>query len=419
MNKNLQDGLENFDDGTMQLKNDIVVDNHKNRENGETLTGTSTIYQKQINSAQDLESNIPNLNNGIGQRINRKALIFLLLMGIVVVSIFMYAMSLFSTNDKANMEQVKEEVVDIPSSPIPSPALDETPAPVQQPTTNIDQQTELPTPPELVSVPAVPSVSSLQVPTIDSPVPSTVNESFGFKDSQDSGGISRSGGAGGFVISEDEGNTRGGGAVKRLQPQKLYKPDYLLVQGTYIRCVLMGRIVSDIPGNVSCIVTEPVYSSAGTKLLIPKGSKAIGAYAAGASVGNRIDVIWNRIITPNNLDIRMESQGTDSLGGNGHVGDYRSHWASRLGSAVLISLIGDGLDYLSDKNTSTNSVVTTSTSTTITTTETKTARTLERMAQQELNKMGMRPPTVTINQGEILNIFVSQDIDFENVIGNQ
>jgi virB10 protein len=194
MNKNLQDGLENFDDGTMQLKNDIVVDNHKNRENGETLTGTSTIYQKQINSAQDLESNIPNLNNGIGQRINRKALIFLLLMGIVVVSIFMYAMSLFSTNDKANMEQVKEEVVDIPSSPIPSPALDETPAPVQQPTTNIDQQTELPTPPELVSVPAVPSVSSLQVPTIDSPVPSTVNESFGFKDSQDSGGISRSGG---------------------------------------------------------------------------------------------------------------------------------------------------------------------------------------------------------------------------------
>ena len=75
-------------------------------------------------------------------------------MGIVVVSIFMYAMSLFSTNDKANMEQVKEEVVDIPSSPIPSPALDETPAPVQQPTTNIDQQTELPTPPELVSVPA-------------------------------------------------------------------------------------------------------------------------------------------------------------------------------------------------------------------------------------------------------------------------
>ena len=317
------------------------------------------------------------------------------------------------------MEQVKEEVVDIPSSPIPSPALDETPAPVQQPTTNIDQQTELPTPPELVSVPAVPSVSSLQVPTIDSPVPSTVNESFGFKDSQDSGGISRSGGAGGFVISEDEGNTRGGGAVKRLQPQKLYKPDYLLVQGTYIRCVLMGRIVSDIPGNVSCIVTEPVYSSAGTKLLIPKGSKAIGAYAAGASVGNRIDVIWNRIITPNNLDIRMESQGTDSLGGNGHVGDYRSHWASRLGSAVLISLIGDGLDYLSDKNTSTNSVVTTSTSTTITPTETKTARTLERMAQQELNKMGMRPPTVTINQGEILNIFVSQDIDFENVIGNQ
>ena len=115
----------------------------------------------------------------------------------------------------------------------------------------------------------------------------------------------------------------------------------------------------------------------------------------------------------------MESQGTDSLGGNGHVGDYRSHWASRLGSAVLISLIGDGLDYLSDKNTSTNSVVTTSTSTTITPTETKTARTLERMAQQELNKMGMRPPTVTINQGEILNIFVSQDIDFENVIGNQ
>ena len=52
--------------------------------------------------------------------------------------------------------------------------------------------------------------------------------------------------------------------------------DALLVRGTYIRCILETRIVTDIPGFTSCVVTEPIYSINGRTLLLPKGSKVSG-----------------------------------------------------------------------------------------------------------------------------------------------
>ena len=60
--------------------------------------------------------------------------------------------------------------------------------------------------------------------------------------------------------------------------QFIRHPDTLLVRGTYIRCVLETRIITDIPGFTSCVVTEPVYSINGRTLLLPKGSKLSGRY---------------------------------------------------------------------------------------------------------------------------------------------
>ena len=68
----------------------------------------------------------------------------------------------------------------------------------------------------------------------------------------------------------------GGNKISIAQYQR--NPDTLLVRGTYIRCVLETRIITDVDGFTSCIVTEPVYSINGHKLLLPKGSKALGRY---------------------------------------------------------------------------------------------------------------------------------------------
>lgn len=196
----------------------------------------------------------------------------------------------------------------------------------------------------------------------------------------------------------------------------IHAPDALLVRGTYIRCVLETRIVTDIAGFTSCVVTEPVYSINGQRLLLPKGSKVSGRYNSGEPTGPRVAVIWDRITTPNGIDVAMSSPGVDNLGGAGHPGDYDAHWPSRIGSALLISLIGDGFKYAAAEHgppttTIADGVVVQEPY------ESGTARTMERLANRALERNLQRPATVTIHPGEILNIYVARDVDFSAVLG--
>jgi type IV secretion system protein VirB10 len=195
-------------------------------------------------------------------------------------------------------------------------------------------------------------------------------------------------------------------------------PDTLLVRGTYIRCVLETRIITDYPGYTSCIVTEPVYSINGRKLLLPKGSKALGRYQGEAN-GPRIAVIWDRITTPNGLDVTLLGPGVDNLGGAGHPGKYNAHWFSKMSSALMISLISDAFKYYAaDKGPGTDSV-TTGGNIVSQPFESNTAETMERLANQALSKSLARPATVTINQGTVLNIYVAGDVDFSGVISRR
>src|SRR6185312_364810 len=90
-------------------------------------------------------------------------------------------------------------------------------------------------------------------------------------------------------------NLPGGADSSTTSAQPLFHPDTLMQRGTYIRCVLETRIISDIPGFSTCLVTDPVYSFNGHTLLLPKGSKLLGSYSGGPT-GDREAVIWDRII---------------------------------------------------------------------------------------------------------------------------
>jgi type IV secretion system protein VirB10 len=191
-------------------------------------------------------------------------------------------------------------------------------------------------------------------------------------------------------------------------------PDALLVRGTYIRCVLETRIVTDIPGFTSCVVTEPTWSINGRNLLLPRGSKLSGRYDTEAN-GPRIAVVWDRITTPDGIDVSMASPGVDNLGGAGHPGDYDAHWGSRVGAALMISLVSDVFKYEGERHgprttTVTNGLVTQAPF------ESNTARTLERLANQALDRSVSRPATVTINQGTLVNVYVARDVDFSAVL---
>ena len=196
--------------------------------------------------------------------------------------------------------------------------------------------------------------------------------------------------------------------------QFIRHPDALLVRGTYVRCVLETRIVTDIPGFTSCVVTEPTYSINGRNLLLPKGSKVSGRYDTDAN-GPRVAVVWDRITTPDGVDVDMASPGVDNLGGAGHPGDYSAHWGARISAALMISMISDAFKYEGEQHgprttTVSNGLVTQAPF------DSNTARTMERLANQALDRSISRPATVTINQGTVLNIYVAKDVDFSAVV---
>lgn len=196
--------------------------------------------------------------------------------------------------------------------------------------------------------------------------------------------------------------------------QPLTKPDTLMQRGTYIRCVLETRIISDVPGYSTCLVTEPVYSFNGHTLLLPKGSKVLGSYQKQPNQ-RRVDVVWDRIITPTGIDVNMKSPGIDNLGGAGLPGHYDAHWGERIGAALLISMLSDAFKYEAAKHGPTTTTI----SNGYVTQEpfkSNTARTVQDLANQAVREAANRPPTVTINQGTVIYVYVAKDVDFSGVV---
>lgn len=121
---------------------------------------------------------------------------------------------------------------------------------------------------------------------------------------------------------------------------------YLVMAGTAIPALMVGGIDSDMPGMVIGQVAENVYDTAtGTYLLIPQGARLIGQYDNSISQGQtRVGVIWNRIIYPDAESIDLGSmEGADQGGYAGFHDLVDTHFWSKIGNALLISIAGAGV----------------------------------------------------------------------------
>lgn len=341
----------------------------------------------------DLDADAPVLRSSDVQRLNRKALLFLAgIIALLAVMTFWLLGRAGEEKPEAPRQERQQAVVvpELPQEPV---------VPVQQgPDPNVPPLPVLPEEEDSIAAAGASSNAPEQ--------PSLVERRIAGLEGSSTGGSS------------------GGPAVARAttteasSAQYLRNPDALLVRGTYVRCVLETRIVTDVPGFTSCIVTEPIYSINGHNLLLPKGSKMLGRYGQGADIA-RVAVVWDSVITPTGIDVSMQSPGVDNLGGAGHPGDYDGHWASKITSALLISLISDGFSWAAAEHgpPSTATIVGGGTATVIEQPfESATARSMERLANQALQRSANRPGTVTINQGTVLNVYVAQDVDFTSVL---
>ncbi|MGB9101261.1 TrbI/VirB10 family protein [Stenotrophomonas indicatrix] len=377
----------------------------------------------QAGPAPDLDASAPQLRSAEEQRLNRKALLFL---GGIVVLLVAMGFLLFrkGQEDKDSGSKVPE-VARATTPTLPNVGADNpatAPIPVAEPLPLLPAEPEGPT-----RAPASLDMSERaepRGPTLAERRMGSAGGGFVGGGDQQSGAPSESdeyaralqaqaqflGGQ-----SAQPAKVRRGPDVEDVSNASFIRsPDALLVRGTYLRCVLETRIITDIAGYTSCLVTEPVYSINGRNLLLPKGSKIYGAYGGGPT-GKRVEVIWDRITTPNGIDVAMSSPGVDQLGGAGHPGQYSAHWASRIGSALMISLIADAFKYAAAEHGPESTTVASNGFAVRSPYESATARTMERLANEALSE-GRRPPTVTINQGTIVNVYVAKDVDFTSVL---
>lgn len=363
--------------------------------------GAQNPYMRRDEGVQpNLDEGAPTLTVNEVRQLNRKALFFLA--GIVLM---MVLMAFWFINSLSNRDKPQSQVA-APPQVIETPELPEAPPEPVRPI----EVAPAPPPP----LPPLPP-SNQQIETGYGPGPAQSGPSLR---ERRMGSLDMPPGQG---MGPPEQTAVAELSTPKTTAKRLKNPDALLVRGTYIRCVLETRIVTELAGNTSCIVSEPIYSINGRSMLLPVGTKLLGTYGGDSSARDRVAVVWDRAITPTGLDVSMASPGVDNLGGSGHPGQRDAHWANRITTAVLISLISDVFKYAGEKHGPRGAVYLPGGGGTIIDQpyQSNTARTVESLAQQAVQDSALRRPTITINQGSMLNVYVSQDVDFTGVLSGR
>lgn len=115
----------------------------------------------------------------------------------------------------------------------------------------------------------------------------------------------------------------------------------------FIAAILVNAINSELPGKVVCVIEENVYGAHGREVLIPGGSRCIGRYKALGKPGDeRINIIWERIITPDGINIHVgDAEMSDAMGRSGLTGDVDNRFMDRYGMALLVSTLSAATAY--------------------------------------------------------------------------
>ena len=189
-----------------------------------------------------------------------------------------------------------------------------------------------------------------------------------------------------------------------------------LKSGTLLPCVLISGLNSDLPGNMIAQVSENVWDTAtGKYLLIPRGSRLIGTYDNQISYGqSRVLVMWSRLIFPDGSSLVLDNlKGADQSGYSGFKGAVNRHWGSIISSALLVSLLGAGVELAAPTdngnrdNDDPRSILAENAASAV-------AEAMSQIIQREAN----RQPTIKIKPGYRFMIFVQHDIIFPRVWRN-
>ena len=198
-------------------------------------------------------------------------------------------------------------------------------------------------------------------------------------------------------------------STPKVQASMIGDRNMILPKGKSIDCALTIRVVNEVAGMATCVLTTDVYSDNGRVVLLDRGSEAVGEYSATMAQGQRrLFLLWTRVKTPQGVVIDLNSPAADALGTSGLAGDVDNHWWDRLGAAFLLSIVQDAIGFATAQAAGGGAQGQLSI-------YQNSATAGNRMAERVLQSTINIKPTLYKNQGDRATIFVARDLDFGTV----
>ena len=253
---------------------------------------------------------------------------------------------------------------------------------------------------------------------------------------EDGAGSSGNGSGGGRAADADRAflSQMGGAGFETSVANKNKRPDAWIPQGSMIRGTLETAINSDLAGMVKAIVRQDVYSFDGRRILIPAGSSLVGDYKTGVTRGQeRIFIVWTRMIRADGVSVQLGSYGTDALGRSGLTGKVDRKYWERFGPPALLTMVGGFAQYVAargdDNDNQNTTIVDSSTGNVISVPSNSNssgenpkqiaaetvAAGIQQMAAEAFKDSNSIQPTIHVNQGVEINVFVTRDLDFSDL----
>ena len=188
--------------------------------------------------------------------------------------------------------------------------------------------------------------------------------------------------------------------------------DYLLMRWSTMICVMDTEIITGASGSAPfrCHLKNDVLSPTGVTLL-EAGTIVGGTYTSLVGEGqSRIVAVTAEAQSPNGVIADIGGPIADQLGAAGVEGSVDNHWMARIGGALLLTLVDSGLQVLESE------IQKNAQNTNISIGGGGGGGGLTQLGNQLLAKTINIPPTITLNQGTEVALWVTKFIDFSGLL---
>ena len=171
-------------------------------------------------------------------------------------------------------------------------------------------------------------------------------------------------------------------------------------EGAIAEAVLLTEIRADFAGPVQAIVNIPLWSRDRQRVLVPRGTKALGSAGAVQGWGqSRLAVGFHRLILPSGERVELEFQGLSQSGAASLKDRVNRHYLSTFGAAGAVGLVAG----LSQMGAQRPALATPGDARFVA------GQRMGEAAGQVFERFLNRPPTLTIRAGHRVRIYFAAD----------